>query len=88
MEVHLNELKNSGKQCSVDVFRSLRAEVPLEAAAEYIQKACFDILVVEPGLVLRYPIYSSQTYVAPGNNLEVKPLPIYEKAFEGNHVYR
>ena len=88
VEVQLIELKNTGYQCSIETFNTLRSETQSDTTENNIPKPCFTILRVEPDVVRIYPIYQGQTYVSPGNNLEVAPLPIYMEAFGGNFVYR
>ena len=85
VDVVLHELLNTGTQCSIETFRSLRKE-SFDTHQGNIPKPCFSIMEVGSGS--KYAVYSAQTYVSPGNNLEVKPLPIFKAAFGEDTVYR
>ena len=86
VDVVLNELANSGTQCSVDTIRSLMKESFSDSSPGNLAKPCFSIM--EKGSGSKYGVDSTQKYVSPGNNLEIKPLPIYSAAFGESTVYR
>ena len=82
--VKLHKLVNNGYQCNVAIIRSLQSEGKKDSDGKNIPIPCFEILSTST----IYPVYDTQQYVAEGNNLEVKPLPIFEKIFNNNFVYR
>ena len=86
VDVVLNELANSGTQCSVDTIRSLMKESFSGSSPGNLAKPCFSIM--EKGSGSKYVVDSTQKYVSPGNNLEIKPLSIYSSAFGESTVYR